>query len=111
MAHSKAAEIRRLNDCFRKNPVLLGKVMLTANVNAHGWAFTQKCLQSVKSYDAFTNDNDPHHEHDFGAFEVDGVELFFKIDYYDYNMIGGSDDPANPACTVRVLTIMERTEY
>ena len=65
----------------------------------------------MKAYDAFTKDNDPHREHDFGAFEVDGVELFFKIDYYDHNMQGGSEDPANPACTVRVLTIMERTEY
>ena len=107
----KTAEIRRLNDCFRKNPVLLGKVMLTANVNAHGWAFTQKCLQSVKAYDAFTDDNDPHREHDFGAFAVDGVELFWKIDYYDHNRQYGSDEPWNPAATVRVLTIIERTEY
>ena len=109
--NGKTAEIRRLNDCFRKNPVLLGRVMLTVNVNARGWPFSQKCLESVKAYDVFTDDNDPHREHDFGAFEVDGVELFWQINYYDHNMENGSEDPANPACTVRVLTIMERTEY
>ena len=107
----KSAEIRRLNDCFRKNPALLGRVMLTSNVNARGWPFAQKCLDSVKAYDAFTNDNDPHREHDFGAFEVDGVELFWKIDCYDHNMEYGSEERWNPAATVRVLTIMERTEY
>ena len=65
----------------------------------------------MKAYDAFTDDNDPHREHDFGAFEVDGAELFWKIDCYDHNMEFGSEEPWNPAATVRVLAIMERTEY
>ncbi len=58
-----------------------------------------------------TKDNDPHHEHDFGNFELDGVTYFFKLDYYTPDMEGGSEDPADPAKTTRVLTIMRADEY
>jgi hypothetical protein len=59
----------------------------------------------------FTNDNDPYGEHDFGAFDVDGARLFWKIDYYDRSLSGGSPDPTDPAVTCRVLTIMLAWEY
>ena len=59
----------------------------------------------------FTEDNDPHGEHDFGSFELAGRKFFWKIDYYDANMEFGSEDPADPAKTTRVLTIMLAEEY
>jgi hypothetical protein len=31
-------------------------------------------------------DNDPHGEHDFGAFEHEGQRIFWKIDYYAPDM-------------------------
>ena len=31
----------------------------------------------------YTIDNDPHQEHDFVAFELDGQRLFWKVDYVD----------------------------
>jgi hypothetical protein len=60
----------------------------------------------VRSFDEFTPGNDPYGEHDFGAFDLDGERFNFKIDYYAPDMLHGSDDPANPEKTVRVLTIM-----
>ena len=50
-------------------------------------------------------------EHDFGAFEVDSHRLFFKLDYHAPDMASGSEDPADPAKTVRVLTLMLAAEY
>jgi hypothetical protein len=53
----------------------------------------------------------PHHEHDFGVFEEGGHKIFFKLDYYDAAMGFGSEDPANPSKTIRVITIMPASEY
>ena len=50
-------------------------------------------------------------EHDFGDFEIEGERYFWKIDYYAPDLDGGSEDPADPAQTARVLTIMCVDEY
>ena len=68
-------------------------------------------LQKVRSFDAFGEDNDPHGEHDFGAFDLCGERLFWKIDYYDKDLSFGSPEPADPAVTRRVLTIMLASDY
>ncbi len=65
----------------------------------------------VRRYDTFTEDNDPYGEHDFGAFTHDGLRIFWKIDYYDLFLLFGSDDPADPSKTIRVLTIMLAEEH
>ena len=47
-----------------------------------------EAITAVKSFDTFTNDNDPHGEHDFGAFTLkSGDKCFWKID--DYNGTDG----------------------
>ena len=51
---------------------------------------------------AFTDDNDPHGEHDFGAIDEGGVRCFWKIEYYDRATEMGSPDPTDPAVTTRV---------
>jgi Protein of unknown function (DUF3768) len=38
--------------------------------------------EKVELFDSFTEDNEPHGEHDFGAFEHEGQRVFWKIDYY-----------------------------
>ena len=68
-------------------------------------------IDAVRRFDAFGADNDPHGEHDFGAFDLAGERLFWKIDYYDPTLTGGSSDPGDPAVTTRVLTIMLALEY
>jgi hypothetical protein len=105
-----AEKIRALNDAFRRS-LTGGKVMMTAGIAALSVAMQAKVLNEVQTFDAFTADNDPHGEHDFGNFEVDGRKIFWKIDYYDAAMEFGSEDPADSAKTTRVLTIMLASEY
>jgi hypothetical protein len=105
-----AAKIRALNDAFRRS-LAGGKVMMTAGIAALPDTAQATVLDEVRKFDAFTADNDPHGEHDFGSFEVDGRKIFWKIDYYDAAMEFGSEDPADPSKTTRVLTIMLASEY
>jgi len=102
--------IRLLNDNFRCT-FIGGQVLMTAGVNALPIDTKARVLLAVQSFDTFTTDNDPHREHDFASFEIEGETYFFKIDYYALDMDGGSEDPADPEKTARVLTIMRADEY
>ena len=108
LKHSE--RIRVLNDNFRSTCVG-GRMLMTAGVNALPLDTKARVLLAVQSFGKFTDDNDPHREHDFGSFEIDGETYFFKIDYYALDMAGGSEDPADPEKTVRMLTIMRADEY
>ena len=88
-----------------------GKVMMTVGIAALRDDIRAKVLNVVRTFDAFTAENDAHDEHDFGNFEVNGRKIFWKIDYYDAAMEFGSEDPADPTKTTRVLTIMLASEY
>ena len=107
---SSAARIAALNDALRRHSTG-GRLFLTSGVARMGDEAVTMVLATVAAFTAFTDDNDPHGEHDFGAFEHDGVLLFWKVDYYDSDLRYGSPDPANPAVTTRVLTIMLADEY
>ena len=102
--------IRLLNDQLRKTFVG-GKIMLTAGVDALSDQAKAMVLSRVRTFADFNGDNDPHGEHDFGSFKLEGVTYFFKLDYYSLDMEGGSEDPADPERTTRVLTIMRADEY
>jgi hypothetical protein len=107
---ARAERIRALNDAFRQS-LVGGRALVTRGVLAKGEAFAGRAIAAVKAFDAFTADNDPYGEHDFGAVEVDGTKVFWKIDAYDLSEQAGSPDPADPNVTVRVLTIMLADEY
>jgi hypothetical protein len=107
-----AQGVRDLNDAFRRSGGLGGRVLFTAGVSDRGVAFSHLALGLVRLFDKFDADNDPHGEHDFGAVELHGRKLFWKIDYYAKDdMDFGSPDPADPTVTTRVLTIMLADEY
>jgi hypothetical protein len=106
----KRQRIRELNDAFRASPIG-GKIMLTLGVQALSDQDHATALAQVRTFSAFTPDNDSHGEHDFGAFDVGGEKLFWKIDYFDPSYELGSDDAADPNVTRRVLTIMLADEY
>ena len=99
-----AAAIAALNDEHRAYPGP-GWVM-TRGVQALGSEAIAQATAAVRTFADFSEDNDPHGERDFGAFEVGGRRLFWKIDYYDLNLALASPNAADPAVTRRVLTLM-----
>jgi hypothetical protein len=105
-----AEKIRELNDAFRST-MTGGRVMMTAGVDALPSDVKAMVIRRVATFSEFTADNDPHGEHYFGSFALSGRKFFFKIDYFDAAMEFGSEDPADPAKTTRVLTIMLAEEY
>lgn len=105
------AEVRRLNDEFRRFGIGNGSVMLTAGIHETGSKFVEEVIAKVQAFNAFTRDNDPYNEHDFGKFDIDGEPLFFKFEYYSLDLQGHSPNAADPAVTHRVLTIMLASEY
>jgi hypothetical protein len=109
-ATDRTTLIRELNDAFRTT-LSGGQGYFTSDVAALGDAFCAKALAEVRGFDAFTPDNDPYGEHDFGSIIVADEKLFWKIDYYDLTLHFGSNDPSDSAQTARVLTIMLAEEY
>jgi len=117
------------NDLFRRallDPIaalnasrleINGPKIVTSGVAALGPAFVRAATKAVATYSAFSPDNDPYEQHDFGSFTLpdgEGVyhSLYWKIDYYaDTEFQWGSEDPADPSQTVRILTIMLSHEY
>jgi len=85
------------------------RVIITEGVQALDNVDT--VLRQVQLFDAFTPDNDPYGEHDFGAIRYQGQTIFWKIDYYDLDLQMHSPDPSDETVTARVLTIMLAEEY
>jgi hypothetical protein len=98
-------KIALLNDAFRKT-FSGGLIVMTSGVDELPECVKAEVLLQVANFSEFTADNDPCDEHDFGSFVLVGRNFFWKIDYYDNRCEFGSDDPADPEKTTRVLTIM-----
>jgi hypothetical protein len=107
---AKTQRIRELNDDLRRH-LIGGLAVITPGVAALGQEAVGRIVKTIAVFDDFCHANDPHEEHDFGAFEVDGHRLFFKIDYFDSSLNQHSPDPADPSVTERVITIMLADEY
>jgi hypothetical protein len=107
---SDTDQIRKLNDHARQHFVGC-RVTITAGIQSFDDATVAAVLGAVQAYDAFTADNDPYAEHDFGSVTVAGHTVFWKFDYYDLDLTMHSPDPSDPTVTLRVLTIMLAEEY
>ena len=103
-------KIALLNDAFRTT-LSGGAVLLSAGVHELPDMVKAAAIRRVATFDAFTEDNDPYGEHDFGSFDLCGRRFFWKIDYFDERGEFGSEDPADPEKTTRILTIMLASEY
>ncbi len=110
--NSSTDKIRTLNDEFRRT-LQGGRVMLTRGVlELDKTPFScPRLMLKIMQFTEFSEDNDPYHEHDFGALTFEGQKIFWKIDYYDLECCNGSPDPANPNVTTRVMTVMLASEY
>jgi hypothetical protein len=104
MAVEQASKIAELNDAFRRSGF-----GMTITVGVQGLEDVAGLLQEVRVFDAFTEDNDPYGEHDFGSIVWQGEKVFWKIDYYDQRLEYG-EEPLSPNCR-RILTVMLASEY
>ena len=117
--NNKSKIIAQQNDAFRANfgnlptttKQIPGKYIVTQGILNLDIINQFEIMIKVREFDNFTEDNDPHGEHDFGKFEQNGQDVFWKIDYYDVNYQYGSDDPSDLTKTKRVLTTMLACEY
>ena len=108
--HDQVRKIAILNDAFRTT-FLGGTICVTAGLHELGAEFVKAALLAVRRFQAFTEDNDPHGEHDFGDLMVAERRLYWKIDYFDPTMVYHAADPADVEATRRVLTVMLSEEY
>ena len=102
--------IRMLNDELRQH-LRGGGAVVTPGIAAMGSDAVARLVLTIATFDDFCTANDPYGEHDFGAFDFEGNRVMFKIDYYDKNLTGHSQNPADPAVTERIITIMLAAEY
>ena len=119
--NKKAVRIAALNDEFRQAAGLTrtgpaavpGRYVMTRGIAVLSAEAQVEILERVRNFSDFKPANDPHREHDFGSIALTGGdEVFWKIDYYaDAEMEYGSEDPADPNRSFRVLTLMLAAEY
>lgn len=102
--------IRALNDELRQH-LLGGGAVITPGIAALGQEAVERLVKTIAVFDNFCAENDPYGEHDFGSFDFDGTQVMFKIDYYDKQLSCHSSNPADPAVTERIITIMLADEY
>ena len=120
---TRAERIARLNNLARRAMGIASVVVATEGIRALPEADQSRLRELVETFAAFTPDNDPYGERDFGAIwqGVDGVwstsrpvdvaeTVFWKIDAYDRELRFGSEDPTDSAVTRRVVTIMLASE-
>ena len=126
-AREQTARIARLNDLARSAMGVACTAVATVGFRSLPEADQSRVRELIETFDAFTEDNDPHGERDFGTIyqlgdgrwtterprvrDDERERVFWKLDCYDRDFRFGSEDAANPAITRRVLTIMLSDEY
>jgi len=109
------------NDAFRKlaclgetpSQPIQGRMHLTSSLAMAEDGLALEAVQAVGAFDIFELENDPDGWHDFGAVDIRGEKIFWKIDLYeaDSDFRYGAEVPDNPATTMRVLTIMMASDW
>jgi len=115
------AAIATHNDAFRKlaclgetpSQPIQGRMHLTSSLAMAEDGLALEAVQAVGEFDVFEPENDPDGCHDFGAVDIRGQKVFWKIDLYeaDSDFRYGAETPDNPATTMRVLTIMMASDW
>jgi len=95
-----------LNDQFRRGNESLGLYSLSPQVEALPAPQRQALLEAVSTTHYFIEEG-----HDFGVVSLDETDFLWEIDYYNQDLKGTAPNPADPALTVRVLSILRADEY
>ena len=106
----RAEVIASLNDQLRKTGTG-GTIIITQSVRRLTGFNAEALAVALANYNGFDAENDPHGGRDFGDLTLFATDLLWKIDYYDLDLKFGSDDPADPSITSRVLTVMTTTDW
>lgn len=102
----RRATIARLNDRLRSDGED-GWTYLSRGVSKLPTAIRENVIRAVRLFCDFTPDNDPRGEHDGATLAVGEYRIAWKIDYYTPGLRSDKKvDPADPASTLRVMTIM-----
>jgi hypothetical protein len=122
----KTDRIRRLNDLARTQPQIVNATwVLTQGVNhlvmgdgertepvrPEALARAAMLRKTIAEFATWEPGSDPYSEHDFGAFDLFGERIFFKVDYYHPDHDTHAPDRASIELCRRVLTIMLADEY
>ena len=99
-----------LNDVFRQT-FIGGRVVITAGVNAHADETNAAVIAKVKTFTAFTSDNDPHGELYFANFEEVGEKFFGRLTIPTPRWNPDWKIPADESVATRVLSILLAEEY
>jgi len=105
----RVERIARLNDQLRTTGTG-GTIMITQNVRRITGFDPAMLAKALAEYSGFEKGND-YQERDFGTLTLWGWDLLWKMDYYDRALKFGSEDPADPAITRRVLTVMLASDW
>ncbi len=112
---SRTATIARLNDDARLGLDRRAHIMFTRNCleTFSGTQETHPALIQAQLLAAFRQcefaADSP--EHDFASILFRERKVWMKIDYYDLACEYGSEDPADPSITRRVVTILLPEDY
>jgi hypothetical protein len=109
------------NDAFRKlaclgetpSQPIQGRMHLTSSLAMAEDGLALEAVQAVGAFEIFEPENDPSGWHDFGAVDIRGEKIFWKIDLYeaDSDFRYGAETPDNPTTTMRVLMIMMASDW
>ena len=115
------AAIAAQNDAFRKlaclgtppDIAIPGRMHVTRSLMEAEDGFMDEAVKATGEFEVFEPENDPDGCHDFGAVDIRGQKVFWKIDLYeaDSDFRYGAETPDNPATTMRVLTIMMASDW
>lgn len=121
---SQIAETARLNDLTRHGRDPHAKIVFTRTlVNtlqgdcatpemaAARLIISQQQILHIIRNEPIEPDDDPHLERDFGAIVYEGERIYWKIDYYNKDLTGGSETKWDPSQTTRVMTVMLASDY
>lgn len=114
-ARTRTDRIAKLNDRARQGLDPGARTIFTLDLlnemsdgSRKGDILAQAKIMKAMRNCEFT-DNSP--ERDMAWFDVEGIAVMMKIDYYDLTFDYGSEDPSDASQTRRAITVMRPEDY